>query len=495
MGKFAGWLVKINGAAGEFLWGRIGLAALLLCGGILTLLTRGFQIRYFGHCVRQTIGRAFRERSAEQGAISPFQAMCTALAACVGVGNIAGVATAIAAGGAGAVFWMWIAAVFGMMTAYAENLLGGCYRRRMPDGEWTGGPMYYLRDGLGGMRGCKTLGRVLAAVFAFSCILASFGIGNMTQVGTIAENLPAAFPLPLSDIKLGASDLYCILIGIVLMIAEGILILGGVRRIAAMTAKIVPVMVLLYFAGSLCVIFSHTHLIIPALGAIFRGAFGLRPAAGGAIGYTVKTAMEWGVKRGIFSNEAGLGSAVMVNSASDEKEPVRQGLWAIFEVFMDTIVMCTVTALLLLCSGLYDLSNGCFLTDARTTTLVAQAFSGVFSGAGSAFVALCILLFAFSTVLGWSCYGMKACEYLFGRKGCAVYQIFYISAVFLGAVTTPRLIWQVSDIFNALMMLPNLIGVLALSGKVRTLTNEYVVQCEKKKQKNIKKVEKIRRVC
>lgn len=468
---------KVNNAICESLWSGAGLIPLFATGVVFTVLLRGFQVRRFGHILKVTVGSLFggERGGGDSAGISRFQAMCTALAACVGVGNIAGVSTAVALGGPGAVFWMWVASFFGMMTAYAENVLGILYRRKGPDGRWQAGPMYYLRDGFGARRGCGRPGRVLAAMFALFCVLASFGMGNMSQVNTATVNLTQAFPLrALSQTEVCGTDIYSVMIGLVLMVIEGALIIGGVQRIARFTGRVVPFMVVLYTVGALIVIICHYENILPALSAIFRCAFTPASAGAGAVGFSAKTAMEWGVRRGVFSNEAGLGSSVMVNGSSDAKSAPEQGMWAIFEVFIDTIVMCTLTALVLLTSGLVDLKSGALLTDSRSTVLVAEAFSGVFGRAGGGFIAVSVLLFAFSTVLGWSCYGLSAWEYLFGQKSGKVYKVLYIPAVFLGATASLELVWELSDTFNALMMLPNLVGVLSLAGVVVRATRRYL---------------------
>lgn len=465
----------INSAVCEVLWGGVGLMPLFATGVVFTVLHRGFQVRRFGHIMKVTVGSLFSRRKARGGAgISRFQAMCTALAACVGVGNIAGVSTAIALGGPGAVFWMWVASFFGMMTAYAENVLGIIYRRKGADGGWQAGPMYYLRDGLGSRRGCALAGKGLAVAFALFCVLASFGMGNMSQVNTATVNLTEAFGVQaLSRTVLWGTDVYSVIIGVTLTAVEGMLIIGGIRRIALFTARVVPFMVVLYTVGALTVIICHYENIIPAFAAIFRCAFTPASAGAGAAGYSAKAAMEWGVRRGVFSNEAGLGSSVMVNGESDAQSAPEQGMWAVFEVFIDTIVMCTLTALVLLTSGLVDLQSGAILSDCRATVLVAEAFSGVFGSAGGGFIAVSVLLFAFSTVLGWSCYGLRAWEYLFGQKSGMVYKMLYIPAVFFGATASLELVWELSDTFNALMMLPNLVGVLSLAGVVVRTTRRY----------------------
>ena len=459
-------IADINGAINGFVWGIPCLTLLIATGVLMTVLTKGFQFSHFAHWFKNTIGSIFHKNVSahveDKGSISQFQALCTALAATVGVGNIAGVATAIASGGPGAIFWMWVAAIFGSMTNYSENVLGIYFRRKNSRGEWAGGAMYYLRDGLGSYKGFKQIGRVLAVLFSIFAVLASFGIGNSSQVNTIATNMTSAFSIP------------AWVTGIVLMIMAGLVIVGGIKRIASVTEKIVPFMVVFYILGALIIIVLNAGNILPAFGAIFSFAFGFKAIGGAAIGIAVKNAVTWGFKRGVFSNEAGLGSSVMVHSASNVKEPVRQGMWGIFEVFADTIIVCTLTALVVLTSGLVDLTTGEMLTDAVDSVLVADAFSRVFGYAGSAFIAVAILLFAFSTVLGWSYYGTKAWEYLFGTKATMIYKVIFVLFIIVGATMSLDLAWDISDTFNGLMSIPNLIGVLSLSPLVMKITANYV---------------------
>ena len=461
-------VTKVNNAINSVVWGVPSLVLIVGTGILLTCLTRFFQLSHAGHVVKNTIGSLFSRKSgaktAGEKSVSQLQSLCMALAATIGVGNIAGVAAAIASGGPGAVFWMWLSAFFGMMTNYSENVLGIYYRRRNADGEWSGGAMYYLRDGLGGKKGCKTLGKVLSVLFSIFCVLASFGIGNMGQINTISSNMIAAFDVP------------PVATGFVLMVLAGLVILGGLKRIASVTEKIVPIMALVYIAGALIIVFSNLNKLGAVFTSIFSFAFGFRALGGAAVGLAVKNAVTWGFKRGVFSNEAGLGSSVMVHSASNVKEPVRQGMWGIFEVFADTIVVCTLTALAVLSSGLVDLTTGEILTDAIQTALVSEAFSQVFGPFGGKFIALAVLLFAFSTVLSWSFYGSKAFEFLFGTRATVFYKIVFVAFIIVGATMKLSLAWDISDTFNGLMALPNLIGVLALSGTVVKITRNYVAR-------------------
>ena len=459
-GGFLDGVAKVNDAVNGVVWGVPALILLAFVGVLMTALTKVFQLTHIKHWMSKTIGAVFHDKHVtghtEDKSISQFQSLCTALAATVGTGNIVGVAGAIMVGGPGAVFWMWVIAFFGMMTNYSENVLGIFYRRKNSHGEWSGGAMYYLRDGLGSYKGCAGIGKVLAWLFSLFCLLASFGIGNMTQVNSISGNMQTAFGVP-----------------------TWVVVVGGLKRIAAVTEKIVPFMVILYMLGSIVIFFTNIGQIGAVFSAIFRGAFAAKAAAGGVVGYGIKLAIEQGMKRGVFSNEAGLGSSVMVHSNSNVKEPVKQGMWGIFEVFADTIVVCTMTAFSVLSSGLVDLKtgvtvaeyNGVALTKAN---LVSTVFAIRFGWIGSAFIAISIMLFAFSTVLGWSHYGTKAAEYLLGERNTIPYRIIFVLLVFGGAVMGDNLAWDLADTFNGLMMIPNLIGVIALSGVVAKITKNYI---------------------
>ena len=479
-------IAEINGEINGVVWGMFGLILLIGTGIITTVCTKFFQVSRIGLWWKNTIGNMFSKsvlkHRKEKGVISPFQALCTALAATVGTGNIAGVAAAICIGGAGAVFWMWVAAFFGMMTNYSENVLGIFYRRKNSNDEWSGGAMYYLQDGLGGKKNCKWIGKVLAVLFCIFAMLASFGIGSMGQVNKIVANVSAAFDVSaLSSIEvMSGVSLYNILLGVAIMILTAVITLGGVKRIANVAEKIVPFMVVLFVIGSLVIIGINYDAIIPAFKAIFINAFAPEAFVGGGIGGVI-IAMTNGFKRGVFSNEAGLGSSVMVHSNSSVKEPVKQGMWGIFEVFADTMIVCTMTALVVLTSG--GLEGGVFnvvtgeiqegLTDA---TLVGGAFNEVFhwGNIGQRFVAIAMFLFAFTTALGWSHYGSKAWEYLFGAKTTIIFRIIHVCTIIFGAVLTSSLAWDISDTFNGLMMIPNLIGVVVLVPLVMKITKNYV---------------------
>ena len=476
-GGFLDAVSNINSTVNDVVWGVPALALLAFVGVLMTVLTRVFQVTHLGHWFKETIGAVFRDqhvtKHTRDRSISQFQSLCTALAATVGTGNIVGVAGAILVGGPGAVFWMWVMAFLGMMTNYSENVLGIFYRRKNSQGEWSGGAMYYLRDGLGSRKGCRILGSVLAGLFSVFCLIASFGIGNMTQVNSISGNMDAVFGIPTW------------VTGAVVMVLVGLVVVGGLKRIAAVTEKIVPFMVILYIIGTVAIFFINITHVGAVFASIFKSAFAMQSAAGGVVGYGMKMAIEMGMKRGVFSNEAGLGSSVMVHSNSNVKEPVRQGMWGIFEVFADTIVVCTLTAFAVLSSGLIDLDTGKLVSgayisssgaalDITKANLVSAVFDKQFGFIGSAFIAVSIMLFAFSTVLGWSHYGTKACEYLLGEKRTIPYRVIFVLLVFGGAVMGENLAWDLADTFNGLMMIPNLIGVIALSGEVAKITKNYI---------------------
>ena len=483
-------LTKLNDAVNSFVWTKTGVWLLIATGILMTILTRGFQFTHIGHWWKKTIGSLFNKdvisHTEDKATISQFQALCTALAATVGVGNIAGVSAAIITGGPGAVFWMWFAAIFGMMTNYSENILGIYFRRKNHADEWSGGAMYYLQDGLGSYPHMKKVGKVLAVIFAVCAMLASFGIGNMGQVNKIVINFTSSFNIEAFSSRVlwtsGGTDvtLYQLIAGLVIMFLVGVVVIGGLQRIAAVAEKIVPVMVVMFIAGSIVIILVNITNVIPAFKAIFAGAFSAPAVWGGVTGISFKTIITQGCKRGVFSNEAGLGSSVMVHSNSNVKEPVKQGLWGIFEVFADTIIVCTMTALVVLTSGVIDIETGAIETTSDAV-LVADAFDTLFKinefSFGSMFVAIAILVFAFTTILGWSQYGSKAVEYLAGDYApiaTRIYKIIFVLLIMSGALMTSSIAWDISDTFNGMMMIPNLIGVIAMSPLVMKITSNYV---------------------
>ncbi len=458
-------VTSVNGILNNFIWGPVMLFFFLAVGLMFTLRTKFFQVSHFKLWMDTTFFACFKNRSVmrtdDKHSISQFQSLCTALAATIGVGNISGVAIALVLGGPGAIFWMWLSAFLGMMTNYAENTLGIKYRYRNERGDWIGGAMIYMERGLGL--------KWMAMLFSVFCMLASFGIGNMSQGNEIANGLNSSFGVP----KLATA--------IVIAIFSGLVILGGIKRIAAVTEKIVPFMAGLYILGALIVIGMHISEVPHAFGLIFTSAFKLPAAGGGIAGFTVMMAMRRGISRGVFSNEAGLGSSVMVHSASDVKEPVVQGMWGVFEVFADTLVVCTMTALVILTSGVYNHNEYALFAGkdlpAHLKTGVAltgDAFSTVFGSFGGAFISIAVMLFAFSTILGWSYYGERAFEYLFGLRAILIYKVIFIGVIFIGCLSSLSLVVDISDTFNGFMALPNLIAVTLLSKQVIAITKDYI---------------------
>lgn len=463
-------VTEINSKVNNFVWGPIMLIFFLFVGFMFTARTKLFQISHFKYWIDVTFLNIFRKKEVrktkDKHAISQFQSLCTALAATIGTGNIAGVATAIATGGPGAVFWMWLSAFLGTMTNFAENTLGIKYRTKNKKGEWVGGAMYYIEEGLGW--------KWLAVIFAVFCALASFGIGNMSQVNSIASGLKNSFGINPQ------------ITAVILMVFVSLVILGGIKRIASVTEKIVPFMAIAYILGGFIVIFCNISEVPAAFGLIFREAFNFKAATGGVVGYGISVAMRRGISRGVFSNEAGLGSSVMVHSASDVKEPVVQGMWGIFEVFADTLVVCTITALVILTSGVYDMGSYAAAISAGEevvsgAALTSNAFASVIPH-GDKFVAIGVMLFAFSTVLGWSFYGERAIGYLFGPKAVPVYKLIFICIIYFGCTASLDLVWDISDTFNGLMSIPNLIAITLLSGEVVKLTKEYIERVKSGKE-------------
>ena len=461
MERFVAGVEMVNGKVNGFVWGPIMLVVFLLVGFICTVRSKVFQVSHIKMWMDETILAIFKKKSVrktdDKKAISQFQALSTALAATVGTGNIAGVATAIVSGGPGAIFWMWLSAFLGMMTNFTENVLGIKYRYKDEKGEWVGGAMIYMDRGLNM--------KWLAVIFSFFCVLASFGIGNMSQGNSIASAVHDTFGIPK------------VAIGIVIMAFAALVIIGGIKRIAQVTEKIVPFMAIFYIVGGLAIIILNIKAVPAAFGMIFRGAFNLKAAGGGFLGYTVAQAMRFGIARGVFSNEAGLGSSVMVHSASDVKEPVVQGMWGIFEVFADTICICTITALSILTTvynpelGAPADAAGNALLDVAGNALsgaplTSYAFSTTFGQFGGIFISISLALFAFSTILGWSYYGQRGIQYIFGIKAVPVYKVIFILMIMVGCVSQLNLVWDISDTFNGLMAIPNLFAVLLLHGQV-----------------------------
>ena len=450
------------------------MLVLLVGTGIYLSVRVGFiQFGKFGYVMKNTIGKVFSKQTAGEGEVTPFQAVTTALAATVGTGNIAGVTGAIAVGGPGAVFWMWVSALFGMVTKYAEVVLAIRYRERNEKGDWVGGPMYYIKNGMGKKWGW------LAAVFSLLGAMAAFGIGNMTQVNTIASSINNAIDAfggntaASSIMVFGQSVPFSsIVIGAIVAVIVALVLFGGIKRIGAVAEKLVPFMAAVFIVCGLTVVLSNLGSVGRVFAMIFKGAFNAEAALGGAFGITIMTTIQKGVGRGVFSNEAGLGSAPMAHAASSETDPVKQGLYGIFEVFMDTIVICTLTALTVLCA----VEGGIPIVWGQSagTELVSAAFGSVLGVKfGSLIVAVSISLFALTTILSWSLYGSRCCEYLLGMKAVPVFQTIFVAVIVIGATLKLELVWNIADTLNGFMAVPNLIALLALSGVVIKLTKEY----------------------
>ena len=572
MQSFIDTVAKVNGAVNGVVWGIPMLILIIGTGIFMSVRTGFFQITRIKTWANETFLAIFKKKSVtktdEKKAITQFQALSTALAATIGTGNIAGVATAVCIGGPGAVFWMWISALFGMMTSFSENVLGIFFRKKNEHGEWSGGAMYYLEEGLKDKKGLRHIAKPLSVMFAIFCVLASFGIGNMAQSNSISSAMQSNFNIP------------TVVTGVVLAVIAALVVLGGIKRIAKVTEKLVPFMAIFYIAGCLIIFVMNFRHIPYVFSSIFKSAFSFSAVAGGVGGYIIKRAVTMGFKRGVFSNEAGLGSSVMVNCASDVKEPVIQGMWGIFEVFFDTIIVCTLTAFVILSSPANSVSfeealnnvstqpqyftinytdgetnlidsdinpkyivasddaeegtyteysaktvygqefpvkilnssnvsgengftfanvmelkgiqakdaNGNHLTnengdpiidsveitEVNGVPLVTYAFSQRLGSVSGKILAIAILLFAFSTTLGWSFYGTKALEYLLGTKATIVYKIIFVLFIVIGCTMKLGLAWDISDTFNGLMALPNLIGILSLSGIVVAITKNYI---------------------
>ena len=457
-------IASINSTINSFVWGPPMLILLVGAGILLTCRTAGVQFRKFGYALKNTIGKVFQKTEAAEGEVTPFQAVTTALAATVGTGNIAGITAAVTLGGPGSIFWLWITALIGMCTKYSEVLLAIKFREKNDLGDWVGGPMYYIKNGLG--KNWKWLG----AIFCVFGALAAFGIGNAVQVGNITSSVNTVITAFNPDFA-GQSTVNLAL-GIILAIAAAFVLLGGIKRLGAVTEKLVPVMAIVYIVACLAVlVFNAGHL--PEIFAdIFKGAFSPEGVTGGAVG-SMMLVITWGVKRGVFSNEAGLGSAPMAHAASSEKDPVRQGLYGIFEVFMDTIVICTLSGLTVLC-GIYSGGVSMKYGVQGDTSLNAAALGTVFGmKGGSIIIALCLALFAFSTVLSWGMYGTRCCEFLLGSKAIKPYQVIFIIVIVVGATMELSLAWDIADTLNGLMAIPNLIALVGLSGVVVKETKDY----------------------
>ena len=457
------WLIDFfTGPLNTAAWLYIFLPCTIVGGLYLTVRNRGLQFRKFGLVLKNTLGKMFERQTAGEGAVTPLQAVTTALAATVGTGNIVGTSQAIALGGYGAVFWLWIAALLGMIIKYSEVVLSIRFRERDAKGDWVGGPMYYVKNGLG--RSWQWVG-TLFAVFAG---LACFGIGNMSQVNSIVGSLNNAIDAFIPAAA-GERNLLNLIFGLVIAALVGLILFGGIKRIGAVAEKLIPFMSILYIVFALVVILGHAGNILPAFGKIFATAFTPKALGGAAAGIALKQTIVWGLRRSAFSNEAGLGSAAIAHAAADTPGPVQQGLYGVFEVFADTIVICSLTALTIICSGV-DIPFGTYVN----SELVASAFATIFGVKfASVFVAVALMLFAFTTVLGWSLYGSRCAQYLFGLKFMKAYQAAFIVVIVIGAVAKLDVVWNIADTFNGLMAIPNFIALFALSGVVAKLTKEY----------------------
>ena len=450
----------INTAVNNFIWGVPAMVCIFGVGLYLSIRTNFLQIRKFPYAIKTTLGRIFRKRDASDGAITPFQAVCTALAATVGTGNIAGVAGAIAIGGPGAIFWMWVSALFGMCTKFAEVTLAVHYREINANGELVGGPMYYIKNGLG------KKWNWLAYLFAAFGVLTVFGTGNATQVNTITTAVNSAL-LNYNMISESSVSTSNLIIGIIIAILIAMILLGGVKRIGQVTEKLVPFMALLYILLGLGVILLNIQNVPAVFASIFRGAFQPRAVTGGIV-LSMFTSLKKGVSRGIFSNEAGLGTGSIAHACADTKKPVKQGMFGIFEVFTDTIVICTLTALVILCSGVavdYGKAAGAELT--------ILGFTSTYGSWVSIFTAVAMCCFAFSTAVGWGLYGARCIEFLFSEKVIKPFMVIYSLVAILGATANLGLMWSIAETFNGLMAIPNLIALFLLSGTVVKLTKEY----------------------
>ena len=451
---------NINGAVNSFIWGVPAMICIIGVGLILSVRTNFIQIRKFGHALKMTIGRIFDKTEASDGSMTPFQAVCTALAATVGTGNIAGVAGAIAIGGPGAVFWMWISALLGMCTKFSEVTLAVHFREKNKRGDYVGGPMYYIKNGLG-----KDW-MWLAYLFAAFGVLTVFGTGNATQVNTITTAINSAL---LNYNLIGGSSVKTVslVIGIIITVLVSAVLLGGIKRIGKVTEKLVPFMAVLYIVLALGVVILNIETVPAVFQSIFAGAFNPSAFTGGIIG-SFFLSMKKGVSRGIFSNEAGLGTGSIAHACADTEKPIHQGLFGIFEVFADTIVICTLTALTILCSGVsinYGVDAGAELT--------ISGFVSTYGSWISIFTAIALCCFAFSTILGWGLYGARCIEFIFGEKVIKPFMVVYALIAIVGATADLGLIWGIADTFNGLMAIPNLIALFLLSGTVVKLMKEH----------------------
>ena len=454
-------ITAVNDAVNHFIWGIPAMISIIGVGLLLSVRTRFLQIRKFPYAIKTTIGRMFRKKDATDGAMTPFQAVCTALAATVGTGNIAGVAGAIAIGGPGAVFWMWCSALLGMCTKFSEVTLAVRFRERSATGEWVGGPMYYIKNGL------SKNWHWLAALYSLFGVLTVFGTGNATQVNTIVTAIDSALTA-YGDFSKSMLSTVNLVAGVLVAMLVAMVLLGGIKRIGSVTEKLVPFMALFYVVLALGVVILNIRRFPAVLASIVGGAFDPRAFTGGAIG-SVFLSMQKGVSRGIFSNEAGLGTGSIAHACADTRKPVKQGMFGIFEVFADTIVICTLTALVILCSGT-QVSYGA----AAGAELTISGFTTTYGGWASIFTAVALCCFAFSTIIGWGLYGSRFLVFLCkSNKVARPFFVVYALVAILGATMDLGLLWSIADTFNGLMSIPNLIALLLLSGTVVQLTRAF----------------------
>ena len=450
----------VNSVVNNFIWGVPAMICIIGVGLYLSIRTRFLQIRKFPYSMKVTLGRMMKKKEASDGALTPFQAVCTALAATVGTGNVAGVAGAIAIGGPGAVFWMWVSALLGMCTKFAEVTLAVHFRETNAQGDLVGGPMYYIKNGL------DKKWHFLAYLFAAFGVLAVFGTGNATQVNTITTAIDSALSsfnvLPADAVKL-----VNLIIGVALAIIIALILIGGIKRIGNVTSKLVPFMAIMYIVLALGVIFFHIKSVPAVFASIIEGAFHPASVTGGVVG-SFFMSMKKGVSRGIFSNEAGLGTGSIAHACADTKKPVKQGFFGIFEVFVDTIIICTMTALVILCSGV-PVNYG----EAAGAELTISGFTAVYGNWVSIFTAVAMCCFAFSTIIGWGLYGTRCIEFLFGSRSNKPFMVLYSLTAIVGATMNLGLMWSIAETFNGLMVIPNLIAVFLLSGVVVKMTKEY----------------------
>ena len=477
MEQFLEKVAEINDVVNSFAWGWFAIGLLLGTGLICTVITKFFQFSHIKHWWSKTIATVFAKETHnknEEGAVSQFQALCTALAATIGTGNIAGVAAAICVGGPGAVFWMWVAALLGMMTNFSENVLGIYFRRKNAENEWSGGPMYYLRDGLGSYKGCKQIGKILAVIFACFAILASFGIGNLGQINKITLNIESAFFSGINAPTLGGVSIVNWIIGFTLMIVGGFIIFGGLKRIAAVAERVVPFMALVYVVGALIIMLSHITTIGAMFAAIFKFAFGAKALAGGATGTALSLAIKNGCKRGIFSNEAGLGSAPIAAAAAKIESPGKQGLISMTGTVIDTLIICTATALMCLSTGVphtKEVSGAAYVQNA------VQSALGDF---GPIFIAVAMCLFAFTTLIGNYSYCEGCIKFILNAEPSKSllmgFRIFASILVFVGAAANAGLVWDLADMCQGLMVVTNVPAILLLGGVAAKCMDDYSKQ-------------------